>query len=309
MALTGSKLADCLSGKKDAVSIMFKDPSSMKIMEEYYCSSPMLSTLTEQLVTFLGAVIAKTEARGNRPIQILEVGAGFGGTTTRLAEVLSSSGLPVDCTFTDISPSLIKGARSKFAEHHWMKFQTLNLEDPPPAAMKDRFDIILGINCVHATTSATESLRRLRQLLNKDGFVVLSEVVQLVDWYDIVFGLPDGWWLAQNGAPYPLRPVEVWMDSFKDAGFKTCSYSQGSPPESNTQRFLVGSQREVSLPPHAHERQEHISDHISSMLLEKGHPVETVVYKEAGGIEIPADIYLPNKACSRAMPIGKVGLC
>ncbi|KAL8722876.1 MAG: hypothetical protein Q9225_000709 [Loekoesia sp. 1 TL-2023] len=308
MALTGSKLADCLSGKKDAVSIMFKNPSSMKIMEGYYCSSPMLSTLTEQLVTFSSTVIAKTEARGNRPVRILEVGAGFGGTTTRLAEVLSKSGLPVDYTFTDISPSLIKGARSKFAEYPWMKFQTLNLEDPPPAALKDRFDIILGTNCVHATTSATESLRRLRQLLNKDGFVVLSEVVQIVDWYDIVFGLLDGWWLAQDGAPYPLRPVDVWMDSFKDAGFKTCSYSQGSPPESNTQRLLVGSQREVSLPPRAHERQEHISNHISSMLLEKGHPVETVVYKEAGGIEIPADIYLPNKACGRAMPIGTVGL-
>ncbi|KAL9606215.1 MAG: hypothetical protein Q9179_000612 [Wetmoreana sp. 5 TL-2023] len=299
MALTGSVLAECLSGKKDAVSIMFRNPSSMKIMEEYYCYSPMLSTLTEQLVTFLGAVLAETKARGSKPIRILEVGAGFGGTTTRLAQVLSACGLPIDYTFTDISPSLIKGAKSKFAEYPWMKFQTLNLEDPPPAGLRDQFDIILGTNCVHATISATETLRRLRQLLNKDGFIVLSEVTQIVDWYDIVFGLLDGWWLAQDGAPYPLRPAEVWMGAFNDAGFKTCSYSQGSPPESNTQRLLVGSQREVSLPPRALQRQVHIS----LGLRENGRAVETVVYKEAGGIEIPADIYLPDKASSRAMPI------
>ncbi|KAL8933262.1 MAG: hypothetical protein Q9211_005878, partial [Gyalolechia sp. 1 TL-2023] len=300
MALTGSQLAACLSGKKSAVSAMFKDRASMKIMEEYYCHSPMLSTMTEQLVTFLGVVVAESEAGANHPIRILEVGAGFGGTTTRLVEVLATCGRTIDYTFTDISPSLIKGAQSKFARYPWVKFQTFNLEEPAPAALKNRFDIILGTNCVHATTVATESLRRLRQLLDQDGFLVLSEVTQMVDWYDIVFGLLDGWWLAQDGSPYPLRPVDVWMDSFRDAGFKTCSYSQGSALESNSQRLLVGSQKEFSLPPRALERQRHIS----LGLRESGQAVETVVYKEANGIEIPADIYLPEEGCSRAMPIG-----
>ncbi|KAL9004771.1 MAG: hypothetical protein Q9188_002428 [Gyalolechia gomerana] len=299
MALTGSQLAACLSGKKSAVSVMFKDPASMKIMEEYYCHSPMLSTMTEQLVTFLGAVVAKSEASASQPIRILEVGAGFGGTTTRLVEVLATCGRLIEYTFTDISPSLIKGVKSKFARYPWVKFQTLNLEQPAPAALNDRFDIILGTNCVHATTVASETLRRLRQLLNKDGFIVLSEVTQIVDWYDIVFGLLDGWWLAQDGTPYPLRPADVWMDSFKDAGFKACSYSQGSAHESNTQRLLVASQREFNLPPRALERQEYIS----SGIRENGHAVETVVYKEADGIEIPADIYLPKGVCGGAMPI------
>lgn len=50
MALTGSKPADCLTGKTDPVSLMFRDFAAQKIMEDYYCASPMLSTLTEQMV-------------------------------------------------------------------------------------------------------------------------------------------------------------------------------------------------------------------------------------------------------------------
>ena len=305
MALTGSKLAECLSGKKDAISIIFRNASSMKIMEEYYCHSPMLSTLTEQLVTFLGDVVAKTEAKASKSIQILEVGAGFGGTTTRLAQVLSAIGLPIEYTFTDISPSLIRGAKVKFAKYPWMKFQMLNIEEQPPASLRNRFDIVLGTNCVHATTSTTESLRRLLQLLSKDGFIVLSEVTQIIDWYDIVFGLLDSWWLAEDGPSYPLRPVESWMDSFNNAGFTTVSYSQGSSLESNTQRLLVASQREVRLPLRALSREKYISSTLRGNSL----TLETVVYKEAAGIELSADIYLPNKACDRAMPVGTATIC
>lgn len=85
MDLTGLKLADCLSGKKEAVSISFKDSSSRKLMEDYYCNSPMLSTLAEQLGAFLNAVLSKTDTNPDAPIRNLEIGAGFGSTTTRLA--------------------------------------------------------------------------------------------------------------------------------------------------------------------------------------------------------------------------------
>ncbi|KAI4253111.1 MAG: hypothetical protein LQ352_003890 [Teloschistes flavicans] len=302
MALTGSKLGPCLGGKSDAVSIMFKTASSMKIMEDYYCNSPMLSTMTEQLFSLMSNLLAQTKAKGNRSLRILEVGAGFGGTTTRLAQLLSTRGLPIKYVFTDISPSLVKAAKSKFAKYPWMEFQALNLETKLSPALDAQFDIILSTNCVHATTNVTTSLRKLRQLLNPEGFIILSEVTQIVDWYDIVFGLLDGWWLA-NDSPYPLRTPEVWMDSFANAGFKTYAYSQGSPPESNTQRLLVASQTKANLPPRALERKEHIS----SGLIANGHAVETVVYKEAGGIEIPADIYLPktDRASDKVMPVGE----
>ena len=298
MELTGSKLADCLSGKADAVPIMFKGAAAQKIMEDYYCRSPMLSTLTEQLVTFMNTIAVRTDASVDSPFRILEVGAGFGGTTTRLAEVLQASGTPVEYTFTDISPSLIKNAKVKFAQYPWMKFETFNLEKDPPASHRNRYDIVIGTNCVHATTNKTSSVGRLRQTLRNDGFIVLSEVTQLVDWYDIVFGLLDGWWLANDGSTYPLQEVNSWMKSFAEVGFIGKTYSKGLTPESNTQRLLIASQKEVSTRPQ------------SRVTAVRGgaqeYTVETVVYKEVDGIQIPADIYLPRTPRGKAMPVGTV---
>lgn len=295
MALTGLKLADCLNGNADAASLMFGSPSARKIMEDYYCNSPMLSTLTEQLVTFLRGVVDKSQAVGDTAIRIFEVGAGFGGTTTRLAEVLQSSAVPVEYVFTDISSSLVKSAKSRFAKYGWMKFQTFNLESDAPQSMKDGFDIVIGTNCVHATTSKTASIRRLKQLLRPDGFVILSEVTQKIDWYDIVFGLLEGWWLATDGSPYPLQPAESWMDSFKEAGFSSVTYSRGETSESNTQQLLVASQKEMSKPPRAPP---------TPGQGKTDHAVETVVYKEVNGTKIEADIYLPQEASGKAMPVG-----
>ncbi|KAK3167719.1 hypothetical protein OEA41_010847 [Lepraria neglecta] len=289
MALTGPKLADCLSGKTDPISLMFRGAAAQKVMEDYYCASPMLSTLTEQLVTFIQAVVTSSSTMSSdTPIRILEVGAGFGGTTTGLAEVLQASGVPISYKFTDISPSLVKGAKTKLAKYPWIEFQALNLENDMPAQLKGRYDIVIGTNCVHATTNKTKTITRLKTLLNAQGFMVLSAVTQLIDWYDIVFGLLDGWWLANDGSTYPLQPLESWVRSFEEAGFSRISYSQGPNPESSTQRLLVASNNpKVTTPLRAEEKQP---------------SVQTVVYKEVDDTSIEADIYLPAQASAEAMP-------
>ena len=292
MALTGRELAKCLTGEIDPKNLMFQGAAAQEIMEEYYTGSPMLSTLTEQLVDFIHSVVASSRTSGI-PVRILEVGAGFGGTTTRLAETLCLSGFPVEYTFTDVSAWLVKRARAKFGKYKWMTFQMLNMEHEVPGCMQGTFDVIIGTNCVHATTKRVETIRRLKTLLNEQGFVVLSEVTQVVDWYDIVFGLLDGWWLATDGSTYPLQPVNSWVESFEDAGFDSdkIGYSVGLTQESNTQRLLVASNK--------HTRVERLPKR-SSMRRD----VQTVVYKEVGATKIEADIYLPTSAPNEPMPIG-----
>lgn len=288
MALTGRKLGDCLAGKADPIALMFRGAAAQKLVEDFYCASPMLSTLTEQLVTLLRTVMTSSITSSDNPVRILEVGAGFGGTTTRLAEVIQASGVPVSYTFTDISPSLVKGTRSKFAKYPWMEFQTLNLENDMPHSFKDTYDIVIGTNCVHATTNKAKTISRLKSTLNAQGFIVLSEVTQVIDWYDIVFGLLDGWWLANDGSTYPLQAPESWARSFEQAGFSNISYTHGPSPESNTQRLLVASN----------------SSKVNRAPPDQQSTVQTVVYKEVDDTQIEADIYLPTHASSKAMPVG-----
>ncbi|GME26007.1 BcPKS16, polyketide synthase [Neofusicoccum parvum] len=281
ISLTGSKLAGCLIGTDDPVALLFGSSNSQRVLEDFYTNSPMLATLTELLVDIITRVVAGS---GSNTVKIVEVGAGFGGTTKRLAAALESISRPVQYTFTDIASTLVRNAVKKLAKYEWMEFHSLNLEHEAPERMKGSFDIAIGTNCVHATKNRAATMSRIRELLNEDGFAVLSEVTQIIDWYDIVYGLLEGWWMS-NDADYPLQPPESWMRSFTEAGFTSVTYSQGPTAEANSQRLLLASKKLLKIPLRAKPE------------------IETVVYKEVDGVSIHADIYLPQDSSRRAMPV------
>ncbi|KAK0647379.1 Methylphloroacetophenone synthase [Lasiodiplodia hormozganensis] len=288
MSLTGPQLAQCLLGKQDPVALLFKTQSSQAILEDFYLNSPMLATATEMLVeTIINAV---SGAKANNTVRILEVGAGFGGTTKRLVQALSNLSRSVSYTFTDISPTLVGRALKVFADQYpWLQFQTWNMERAPPPSLcaAGPFDIIIGTNCVHATEDRSATLGRLKQLLHPSGFVLLSEVTEVIDWYDITYGLLDGWWLDKSGA-YPLQPPEVWMQFFKKAGFPAVSYSQGQSADLNTQRLLIASLREDAKVP-----QRAVPKPVT----------ETVVYKVVDDVEVHADVFFPHRPPATAMGV------
>ncbi|KAL1635043.1 Type I Iterative PKS [Diplodia intermedia] len=288
MDLTGSQLARCLAGKQDPVGLLFKTRQSQAILEDFYLNSPMLATATGMLVDMVANAVSSSKATST--VRILEVGAGFGGTTRKLVQTLQKLGRPVSYTFTDISPTLVNHALKKFADQYpWLHFQTWNMEHAPPPALSAAgpFDIVIGTNCVHATADRTATLARLKQLLHpSSGFVVLSEVTDVVDWYDIVYGLLDSWWLDKGGA-YALQPPEAWVRCFKRAGFPAVTYSQGPTAALNTQRLLIGSMRTDAVPQRALPR-----------------PVaETMVYKSVDGVDIEADVFWPQNPPASAMGV------
>jgi acyl transferase domain-containing protein/SAM-dependent methyltransferase len=240
MQMTGEKLADCLRGRQDPVALMFGSEQSSKIMEEYYHMSPMLSSSTDMLVAYMLALLRSVKPTRDHPLRILEAGAGTGGTTARLAEAFSNADIICEYTFSDISPVLVAKATSKFAKYPWMNFTTLNLEEEMRHDFRSRYHIVISTNCVHATKNRATSCCRLKDALAEQGILVLSEVTQIIDWYDICFGLLDGWWLAGNGTEYPLQPAPVWMDALSESCFASFGSSKGSSREATTQQLLVG---------------------------------------------------------------------
>ena len=294
MALTGPLLAQCLTGKVDPVSLLFGNPTSLAVLEDFYINSPMLATMTAQLVEMVAKIVRRNE--GSTPYRIMEVGAGFGGTTKALVQALSQTNLPVEYIYTDISPMLVKNARRKMSSSYpLMSFRTFNLEDEKiPDDLVGNYDLVISTNCIHATSNKTTSLRRIRKLLRPNGCVILSEVTCIFDWYEIVYGLLDGWWLASE---YPLQPAETWMKYFKDAGFDSYHYSTGMTSESRSQRLLVASTRDWPIPGRVDTSVAPVQ-HGSSQF-------RATVYKTTDGVEISADIFLPARPPPDPMGIGK----
>ena len=285
MALTGPKIAECLTGTEDPVKLLFGTSKSQEIVGNFYTKAPMFATLTEVLVDFMVRMVKKA----NGPVRILEVGAGMGGTTKRLGEALSAVNHPIEYFFTDISSTLVRNASKKF-KYPWMQFKTLNLEVAPPTDMLGKFDVVISTNCVHATANRTDTCRRIRQMLNSNGLLVLSEITSVFDWHEAVFGLLDGWWLA-NDATHAIQPPAVWMEFMHQAEFPSATYSQSTVPDCNLQRLLVASAQQY---PEPHRP---IESPVTG--------VETVIYKSIDGVEIEADVYLPNIPSTSSMPVGK----
>ncbi|OJZ88528.1 hypothetical protein ASPFODRAFT_79916 [Aspergillus luchuensis CBS 106.47] len=234
MKLTGENLAPILKGEQDPQSLMFGSSASFKIMEVYYANSPMVSTSTDQLITLVMILLRghnmhhKSDKRVPR---ILEVGAGTGGTTLRLAHAIEAARIPCQYTFTD----------DKLVKFSWINYDTIDLEEETRAEHRNRYDIVIGTNCVHATSSRVETCRRLRDCMTDDGVVILSERTQPLAWFDITFGLLDEWWVAENGAEYPLQPASKWMEVLQEAGFSRTSFTRGVGSEASLQQLLVGS--------------------------------------------------------------------
>jgi SAM-dependent methyltransferase/acyl carrier protein len=239
--LVGPRLAECVSGETNPITIMFGNLPALRIMEHFYANSPMMSTLTDQLVEFLSIFIrSKNGSHVQKPLRILEIGAGTGGTTTRLVEMLQSIGCLTQYTFTDISAAFVSQAKRKYKQYPWIDFSVLNLEEELENQWKGQYDVVIGANVVHATSDRAATCRRLRTTLREGGFLVLSEITRAINWYDICFGLLDGWWLAEEGKGYPIQSAEAWMSTFRSAGFTRVGFSWGESLEANSQQLLVG---------------------------------------------------------------------
>ncbi|KAL8693000.1 MAG: hypothetical protein Q9218_002089 [Villophora microphyllina] len=326
--LTGPWLSDCLSGASDPLKLLFGSQRSQQILNDFYHKSPMFVTMTDLLLNFIREIMeAHTQSKNGNIVHILEVGAGFGGTTTYLAKMLQENGWNVRYTFTDIAPSLVDKARQKFSSTYtWMDFTTLDLEKDVSPTLQGQYDIVIATNVVHATTNLVASTRRIKSLLKEGGFVCLSEITKVIEWHNLVFGLLSGWWCFNDGRTYALQSAGQWMEVFKKAGFETCSYSTGPSEEARSQQLLVGSTKALAIPdapglavaspdssrgPGASNiaipgepslNRIHPGSH--SISRSGDHQLSTVVYKVVDEVEVHADIYFPKiPKPNHAMPI------
>jgi acyl transferase domain-containing protein/acyl carrier protein/SAM-dependent methyltransferase len=286
LSITGSKLANCITGRADAVKLLFGDAANRDLLSSFYRLSPLFQPATEILLNLIDQIV--TSSCGT--FRILEVGAGTGATTALVAEFLHSRGCMVEYTFTDISSTLVTAAKKNFAKYPWMNFQTLDLEKDIPADLLNKYDLVLGTNVVHATADITKSCTKIRSILRENGLVVLLELTQNINWFDLVFGLLTGWWGATDGRVHALQTATAWSNSLNNAGFTSFGCSAGPSIESSIQQVLIGSTRP--------------SDN-SRYSYSKRYNIKTVPYKVVDDLHIEADVYFPSQPdASKQMPIG-----
>ncbi|KAH7014517.1 uncharacterized protein B0I36DRAFT_299443 [Microdochium trichocladiopsis] len=157
-------------------------------------------------------------------LNIVDVGAGTGGTSGAVLRALQEQLLPYAAyNYTDISADVLDRARVLHGHHRNVTFKKLDIDkDPAAQGFPDgSFDLVIASKILHKLKSLPDALRRCRQMLRPGGQLILleptddflmSQIVKLA-LPDFFVGLDDG---RVNG---PTVDLERWDQLLRETGF------------------------------------------------------------------------------------------
>lgn len=161
-----AELPDLLTGAVDPLALLFPEGSTDIATAAYrdnLLGRYVNGMLVAQVVEYARHHVA------DRPLRILEVGAGVGGTSAELVPALRE--FPVRYTFTDISQFFLNSARDLLDEYDFVDYRLFDLNsDPADQGLPDAsFDLIVCANVLHNAEHIEECLARLDRLLLPGG--------------------------------------------------------------------------------------------------------------------------------------------
>ena len=228
ITLCGRGLPAVLAGEADARELLLSG-GALDLLTRFYAEAPTARFYNSLLADVVAAAVASAD--GDRPLRVIEVGAGTGGTTSYVLPRLDGAGTYL---FTDVSPAFSARAQDVFGDR--ITTATLDIERPPGAqgVPEGEYDIVIAANVLHATADLGTTLEHVRRLLAPRGLLVLLEITRRPFWLDLVFGLNDGWWRFSDVAlrpDHPLLGTDDWRDLLADCGFADVQALHDTAPD------------------------------------------------------------------------------
>ncbi|GAA1291964.1 SDR family NAD(P)-dependent oxidoreductase [Saccharothrix xinjiangensis] len=222
----GLHLAAVLRGEQDPLELLFAEPDDLAA--RFYDSVPVGHHHNRVAARLLRALVATWPA--DRPLRVLEIGAGAGGTTASLLPLLPAE--RTHYTYTDISPAFFSQAAERFSDYDFLDHRVLDLDADPveQGFTLGSFDLVIAANVLHATRDLTSSLHRVADLLT-DGGQLLAIEIHNPALFSPIFGLLDSFWGNEDTDVRPDGPLvarEDWPRLLADCGF-TSTVQTGDP--------------------------------------------------------------------------------
>jgi len=214
-----SELANVLQGKVSPLDLLFPG-GSFAALEKLYIESPSARVMNELLGRAVRHFVDKLPA--DRPVRVLEIGAGTGGSTTYLAPQFASA--RTEYVFSDLSPFFLVRAREKFSAYPFLHYRLLDIENDPASQgfAESQFDIVIAANVLHATADLRRTVAHAKRLIAPGGMLAVVEGTRAERWVDLTFGMTGGWWkFTDTGLrpDHPLLSKRKWLELLSDLGF------------------------------------------------------------------------------------------
>lgn len=238
-----------LTGDENPLSVLFG--GAQPTPADLYSKAPVARAVNKVLSDAVS--IAIENLPHERPLRILEVGAGTGSATAAVLPCLTECSYAY--MYTDISAGFFADAETVFGgEEASMQYRMLNIEkDPLPQGFSAHsYDLILASNVLHATRSLNDTLKHCLTLLAPSGQLLALENFRPMGWLDLTFGQLDGWWrFADAYRPHhALARPDVWNQALLNAGFTDIA-AFGLHPDHEPDRGIIMAQGPESILPPA----------------------------------------------------------
>ncbi|WP_093906469.1 type I polyketide synthase [Streptomyces sp. cf386] len=209
-------LPEVLRGERDALHLL-AGQGTQDALEQFYDVAPSCR-FHNRLVAALAAEIVRAWPE-DRPLRVLEIGAGTGGTAAALLPVLPPERSVYH--FTDVSAGFFIRAQHRFGTHPFVDYRPFDLNaDPAEQGFTDgAYDLIVAANSLHTANELQTALCRVRGLLAPGGRLLAFETHD-TDYLLPFFGVLDSFWCADDELrpDSPLLGRDQWPDVLAGCG-------------------------------------------------------------------------------------------
>ncbi|HEV7673037.1 MAG TPA: SDR family NAD(P)-dependent oxidoreductase [Candidatus Angelobacter sp.] len=220
-----ARYEEILTGAIDVTNVLFED-ANMDVFKNVFCGDAVSDYFNRIVADAVNCTILRLQPLPTK-VRILEIGAGTGGATIGILEVLESFAGLVEFCFSDVSLAFTRHAKDRFADRYpWIDYRSLDIEqDLSRQGFGDHtFDIIVASNVLHDTHDIEVTLQQTRRLLRAGGLLIMNEYTSVKDCLSFSGALLHGWWLFRDPqrrlSDSCLLSVPQWRSALEHTGFE-----------------------------------------------------------------------------------------